>query len=252
MNRKIAIAMPIPGHPDTADVPLCVQEKLREIHHSQFQLLDDPGQKVERKIYSNVDTSKARDRLASIFLNETDCTDLLWWDSDVYPDDLQIIARMMGTGFPCVAATYPKKKFPAEMVYMKEGLSKGRHKVEVINDCVEVDGIGFGFVLTTRSCLQRMWDSYKPTRWYFDVVANQRRPSVGMFDLLYTEEMVLPNGERHRVKLSEDFSWCKSYQAIGGRVMMYVGQGAPLQHVGKHRFTGDSFEYFREVVDEVA
>lgn len=93
-------------------------------------------------------------------------------------------------------------------------------------------------MITSRACLQSMWDWYKDERYHFDVYQGSAFETVGMFDLLYSGNMVAADGLPYRVKYSEDFSFCQSWRAIGGRIWMYVGAGSPVGHIGSTVYKG--------------
>jgi hypothetical protein len=234
---KLAVAQPVEGSPETARVCYAVQQKIRQL--GNVVLLDDKTSGMGPVITGNVDVSRARDRLARVFLHEVpECTHLLWWDEDVLPDDLQIINHMLATGYDCVGVPYRKKTEAESYPYRFIGPAGGAVNVEVHRGCVEVEHLAFGFMLTSRECLARMWDMYKDERWHFDTYEGTAYETVGMFDLIYSPVMPGPDGTPYRVKYSEDFAFCESYRAIGGRVMMYVGPGSPAGHIGSTVYRG--------------
>jgi hypothetical protein len=227
---KLAIAMPVEGPPETARVHYGVQLAIRKLGNV-VRLDDSPT-----LITGNVDVVRARDRLARVFLHETDCTALLWWDEDCLPHDLGIINRMLETGQDCVGAPYRRKQDEKTYPY---GPVIGQ---EVANGCIEVEALAFGFMLTSRACMQRMWDAYHQERWYFDVQTREGKTThtetVNMFGLTWTDQTQGADGAPWRTLLSEDYSFCRSWRAIGGRVMMYVGEGSPVGHIGSTVFRG--------------
>ena len=58
-----------------------------------------------------------------------------------------------------------------------------------------------------------------------------------MFGLIFTPTNLF-EGQPWRTMLSEDYSFCASWRAIGGKVMMYVGPGSPVGHIGSTVFRG--------------
>jgi hypothetical protein len=238
-KHKVAIGMPLEGDAETSLCHYSVQRELRKLKGGDVLFLDEMGGIIN----PNVDVSRARDRLMRLYLWDSDCTHLLWWDSDVLPSSLQAIRNMLNSGYDCVGAPYRRKKEPEEYPYRLHGVDGQKRKLEVVNGCIEVEWMAFGFMLTSRACLQTMWDAYKDSRWYFDL---EKKPegkhvhhlTVGAFDLVYTDEEPGPDGTPWRVKLSEDYSFCKSYRDIGGKVHMYVGDGSPVGHIGSKLFTG--------------
>ena len=258
MKRKIAICMPVEGPTETARVHLAPQLAYRKIggisvygEMAEVVRLDELHGTIEwaHTLHGNTDVVRARDRMARMVLWETDATDILWWDEDVLPDDLGVIARMLESGHPVVGAPY-RRKNPQETYAYRSRREDGtpvdwlqqsdlkESLVGIENDCVEVEGLAFGFMVTSRAALQRMWDAYHADRWYFDAMNGKRYETVSLFDLQYTPTIPGPDGMPYRVKLSEDYSFCQSWRALGGRVMMYVGQGSPVGHIGNVNFRG--------------
>lgn len=239
---KLCIATPVEGDPMTARVCYAPQVLMRAIANAE-RLDDKIALNYGPGLCGNVDVSRARDRLARIFLEETDCSHLLWWDEDVLPKDLGVIGKMLFTGYDVVGAPYPKKKYPLSYPYRFPGEDGERVRVEVVQGCVEVEAIAFGFTITSRKCLEAMRAHYKADRWYMDIFQGKRYPTVGLFDLLYTPVVDGPDGAPHRVKLSEDYSFCASWRAMGGKIHMYLGDGSgsdtPLGHIGNHLYSGD-------------
>ena len=115
----------------------------------------------------------------------------------------------------------------------------GASKLNIERGCVEVEHLGFGFMLTSRACISRMWDWYRDSRWHFDVYEGSAYETVGMFDLIYSPTAKQgPDGKPYRVKYSEDYSFCESWRMLGGKVQMYVGPGAPAHHIGGYTYRG--------------
>lgn len=236
---KLAIAQPVEGPPETARVCYAVQQQLRKLGNV-VRLDEQINAEMGPVVVGNVDVSRARDRLARVFLHDLpDCTHLLWWDEDVVLDDVSVINKMLATGYDCVGMPYRKKTEKESYPYRFVGPDGGRVKVEVDRGCVEVEHLAFGFMLTSRACLSRMWDWYKGERWHFDVYEGKAYETVGMFDLIYSPVIHQgPDGMPYRVKYSEDFGFCESWRAIGGKVWMYVGPGAPAHHIGGYVYRG--------------
>lgn len=237
MKFKLAIAQPVEGPPEVARVCYSVQRQMRSLR--DVIVLDNQGPLIA----GNVDIVRARDRFARVFLWETDATHLLWWDEDVLvgtgqPEDLQIVQSLVTIGHDCVGVPYRRKKDEEEYPYRIDGKDGERTTLAVKFGCVPVDFLAFGFMMTSRKCVQSMWDAYKADRWYFDVDKRKHHLSVSMFGLQYTDTVPGPDGQPWRTMLSEDYSFCRSYRAIGGRVQMFVGEGSPVGHIGSTVFRG--------------
>ena len=235
---KLAIMSPVEGTPETAMVHLGPRLQM-ERFKGALKLDEFWG-----VLTGNIDVVRARDRMARIGLFNTDATHFLWWDEDVDVQDIHVVERMMASGHQMVGCPYRRKKMREEYPYRLLGTDGERRDIEVVNGCIQVDHLAFGFMLTTRKCLQDMWDHYLESRWYVDVFYNQatatveHHQTVSMFDLQMTATIPGVDGHPFRTKLSEDYSFCQSYQAIGGHVHMYVGDGSPVGHIGSTVFRG--------------
>jgi len=245
---KLAIATPIYGRPETASVAFGYHTAVRSLERGGAVVLGGDLLAAE-------DLVKARMRLAHGAMAR-DCDWVLWWDSDVVPKDPSIVARMLACAvrndWEVIAAPYPRKSIPTafpyrpsrEMLGIASREADGRIRVplDVYDDCVEIDAIGFGFVLMRTSVLRRMVEHYRDELWCVDTVNGQHIEMVSLFSLLWTDPIQLPGGQRFREQLNEDYSWCVRWRRMGGRIFMYVGEGSPLAHVGSHVFQGTPAE----------
>jgi hypothetical protein len=137
-----------------------------------------------------------------------------------------------------------------------------------IDGCVEIEACPLGMTLLTREGLERMEAHYKADRLDYEalgtinskdgaeslasfakriaklardnpilafedessIVPGGRVPSVALFQLLFEEKT---GG-----LLSEDYSFCARWRAIGQKVWMYLGEGSPVSHQGEMIFAG--------------
>ena len=101
---------------------------------------------------------------------------VLWMDSDIIcpPDALTTLLDDMDTyDTRMVSGLYVMRSFPAEPVIydvIREPVDKDGHMVKQIRTYTDypkdmtfdVDGCGFGFVLTSVSLLKKVWDKFGP------------------------------------------------------------------------------------------
>jgi hypothetical protein len=195
------------------------------------------------------DLVRARSRLVRQFLLDTPCTHLLFLDSDVtfpggVPQAGRLIRRLVESGKPIVAATYPLKRVRWERV--KAAVLAGKdpesafeyplHLAEdtrVVGGCLPVDGVPTGCCMMTRECLELMTEHYAPSLTFDDVVDGKSTPTVAIFQLVIGKGA---NGARDL--LGEDYSVCFRARAIGLQPWLYVGPDSALTHVGMMAFTG--------------
>jgi hypothetical protein len=194
----------------------------------------------------NCDLVRARSRIVRMFL-ETDNTDLLMWDADVAPKDMNAIHAMVASEKDMIALPYPRKSIHWEVIAdnVRDEHEQAVHGRQTgselegygldwplrILDQKHVDGIarvsevGLGFTLIRRHALERMCDHYRGELGFLDNVEGQRHATVALFQLF------LKDGDL----LSEDYSFCRRWRDIGGEVHVLID---PARHIGTHAFGG--------------
>jgi hypothetical protein len=260
-TRKLVIASPLDGLPDSALVAWAYAWPLARV-------LQDPHVQMlqPKHMAYPADVCRARSRAVMQFLTMTDGTHLLFWDTDNAPagDAGQVLRALLDTGHDWVGCPYPRKRLHAERgeLAAKDGHAFAAHSLDyafrlhgadggtqaeaVENGCVQVDRLGLGFTIITRVALQKMWDHYHDDLWFTDVVDGKHYPGVALFDTMHCDPVPF-NGIMMREWLSEDYAGCERWKRIGGRPMMFVGPGSPVDHVGGFRYQGhrDGLVYAR-------
>jgi hypothetical protein len=147
------------------------------------------------------DAVRGRNRMAAIALQEYhDWTHILWWDDDEWPSDVSIVPLMIGTGAQLIGAPYTNKSQPLRWVHQ------------------------------LLDCMQKMYDvARKYTDWPV------RRKVANMFLPSYDDIGGGPDTEDYAL-LSEDFSFCKRWREMGGKVTLYTGPGV-VYHAGPHAYS---------------
>lgn len=174
------------------------------------------------------DPIRARNRLAAMVLQEpslAQVTHVLWLDDDQWADDPGIVQRMLDTGEHLIGAPYTGKQHPVQPVPVL--LDSRTPQGELL----EVRGLGFGFTLTSRACLEKMTAT---ARIYTD--HPDARKVGNLFGQLYDQVVIGSDSSDADMLLSEDLSFCKRWRDLGGRVVMYTGPGVVL-HAGPHAFS---------------
>lgn len=184
-----------------------------------------PIDTIDAALMFSTDIVRARNRAAAIALREwPKMSHVLWWDDDQWPEDRTIVSEMLATGADVIGAPYTNKKLPLKWVHQE---LSGQ---EPSGGLLEVRYLGFGFTMTSRACLERMMLA---ARIYTDHPHERR---VGnMFGQLYES----PEGSTDPADdglLSEDYSFCKRWREMGGRVMLYCRAGL-LMHAGAHAWS---------------
>jgi hypothetical protein len=187
------------------------------------------------------DLARARSRCVRVALERDDWDWLLFWDDDVVPADTSIVPRMIARAdadrHDWIGAPYPRKRIPAQFPYKPLASSIDNGRIIVVNDCIEVELLAIGFTLIRRRSLAMMVMNYSD-EWFTD--SHERgevKETIGIFRQIMTP-ITHVNGRRFRELYSEDYSACYRWRQMGGKVQMFVGDGAPLAHVGGHVFLG--------------
>lgn len=238
-GRRILIATPTDGHPQTATVTYAY-------HHAVRQLERAGSVVIPSEIFFSDDLTRARSRAIWYALQREGWDWILWIDDDVAFDSSIVplmVDRAKADEIEVLGAPYPRKRIPAQFPYKPLASQLAAGKIDVVRDCVEVELLAFGFMLTSRECLETMCDAYS-NEWFTDGhEPGNIHETIGLFKQIHTDATTVPDGKggtmRFRDLYSEDYSFCYRWRAIGGKVHMYVGDGSPLGHIGGHVFTGE-------------
>ena len=188
---------------------------------------------------------RARNVLVARFM-QSQATHLLFIDADI-GFDAQTVFRLLEQDKDVTTAIYPKKMIDWNMVDSKiksgtkENLEQAGvdfniniigNSVAAVNGFVPVLDAATGFMLVTRSLLQRMTDHFRAE---LDCVNDITGTSatvptyVALFDC-----MIDPDTRRY---LSEDYAFCRRVQQMGGEIWADIA--SPLVHMGTQVYTGD-------------
>jgi len=202
--------------------------------------------------------TRARNYLVDEFLNRSDCTHLLFIDSDIHFDPKDVIA-LLALDKDVIGGPYPKKaikwrsvkkaieKNPDIDVGVLEKLTgdyvfnpvKGTAKFSV-TDPLEVLEIGTGFMLVERSVFAKMEEAYPMIRYKPDHVGQANfdgsRYIHAFFDTVIDTKESITGGGSDRY-LSEDYMFCQMWRKIGGEIWMCPWMRA--DHIGTYHFKGD-------------
>ena len=182
------------------------------------------------------DIALARAKLFSAFIR-SDCTHFLSIDDDMLWEPSAVI-RLFSAQKDFVAVPGPKKRLP--LIFAANWTSDSGDPLPVIYDAasgtVECGEIGAAFCLISRACAMKMVESYPELQ--FIGVSGELEYGI------YTPMIV------NRRWYSEDFSFCKRWRAIGGRVFFLPD--VALGHSGNFLFQGSFAEMAQQQVQEQA
>lgn len=189
--------------------------------------------------------SRARNLLVEQFLTHPDATHLLFIDADIgfLPDQ---VFRLLDANKDIAGAAYPLKAMNSDR--LAQAIREGKNAAAALdyvvgyqnpnaimpeNGFAQADYIGTGFLMIARPVFMRFAARY-PEAAYRSLHARQQfaEPDFGRF--AYFDVMIDPET---RVYLSEDFTFCKRWRAMGGEI--WVDLASRLTHVGPTEFHGD-------------
>ncbi len=186
----------------------------------------------------------ARNMMVARFL-ESDCTHLFFWDNDNPPDSLMQVFRLLLADKDIIAAVPPIKKFnwpaagiPAGVTFEQWQMQSSTYSFFPLAG-QSADDDGFAEVLcagTGFMCIKRgVFDSLMKAYPRFAFTPNEpAAPGSERFYWRFFQYLVDPETNR---ELPEDFSFCRLWRDIGGRI--YVDTESKLSHYGEHVFRGD-------------
>jgi hypothetical protein len=161
----------------------------------------------------------ARNLLVAIFLQDTQCEQLLFIDADTFVEDLSAFIEI---DEPVVCAAIPKKNdMPA---YACNALS-GPIQADA-RGLIEVFDCGTGVMKIQRHVLERLY-AHEPKFTY------DGRPVAQVFN----RDVV--DGKR----MSGDLNFCRKWRALGGRIM--VDPELRVSHTGEKTWQGSYGSYLR-------
>ena len=189
--------------------------------------------------------TRARSRMATQFLEETDHTHLMFIDADIAFRPEQVF-RLLDAGKDVVGGVYPLKLIDwgkaggavkggmkdvqaASLGYVVDFLPTPDQSAEVDGDGFgQVRSVGTGFMLISRRALEQVRDGNPQLRCRLADMNLAARDITLFFDT-----MIDPDSREH---LSEDYAFCRRWRDTGGAV--WADFRSRLSHIGHATFTG--------------
>jgi hypothetical protein len=197
--------------------------------------------------------TRARNRLVSNFMGG-DFTHMIFIDSDIGFNARDIMVMLLADLDVTVGA-YPKKEIvwshlekavragvkTADLPFYASNqvanfhpkvVEGGPMKIATLGPArfVEVQDGGTGFMLIKRSVIEKMQAAHPELQYEPDNMEQYGCKPYALFDCFIEE------GTRRY--LSEDWGFCRRWQALGGTIWAYLG--AKLSHTGTFTFEGDA------------
>jgi hypothetical protein len=221
---RLALCTPIGGHrPDWAWVAsrdatgaLCAQMGIFCATHT---------------VFGGSHVGKAREHLLWDAM-ATPATHILFVDDDMGWDP-RILTRLIAADMDFVAAVGVRKQ---DTLSVCCNFLPNPQNFDDRTGFLEVQDVGFAFVLLKRAAVLRLAQAYPELEYR---TTNGRREWALFLDMI-------DRGDR----LSEDFSFCRRWRAIGGRI--FIDQDAALLHAGRKEFTGRPSLLFETPTKDIA
>ena len=207
--------------------------------------------------------TRGRNTLVSFFMENPKATHLMFIDADIEfnPED---ILRMVAYNKPIVCGAYPKKavnwqsiidaarnesfeetaatieghssNYVVNFEFNTDAEGNRLPQVQVVDNLIKLKDAGTGFMLIQKDVIKKMFDNHPELKYKNDInVGKQFEPY--MYALFDT--MIDPDSRRY---LSEDYTFCRLWQMMGGDVFLDPRTG--LNHVGHYTFRGNIRKLF--------
>jgi hypothetical protein len=172
---------------------------------------------------------RMRQRVCHNFLL-SNATHLLFCDGDIEVLDPACVRRMLQSGHDVVAGAAPFKAthgrvvcnvWPGSIERLEDGVQQGLE-----HGCMEVRDVGTGFMLISRRALLQLMAAHPEQMHWSRSFEDAGAPLWAIFD----------TGVVDGIYQSEDYMFCRRWQAIGGKVYVYIP--ATFRHWGDHGYEG--------------
>ena len=195
--------------------------------------------------------TRARNYLVDEFLHRSDCTHMLFIDSDVHFNPQDVIA-MLALDREIIGGPYPKKSIKWKNV---KTAIKNNPEIEpgmlerVVGDFVfnpvkgttqfsvseplEVMEIGTGFMMINREVFAKYEKAYPEYRYKPDHVG-QSNFDGSRYIHAFFDTIIDPDSQRY---LSEDYMFCQWARKIG--IKIWLCPWMRTEHIGTYHFKGD-------------
>lgn len=208
---------------------------MRSVIYDTIQLINEGEQIRIIEEVGNADIARCRAMIVAKFLAQKDATHLVMIDSDVCWET-NGLSKLVNAGVDMVCGAYPKRIGDGTRYDMI--LKTGPTQQLSSNGLLEVNAMPAGFMCLSRSMLERMVQHYPDSKFSF--VECPGGVAWDLFDAYWeTDE----HGIRH--KLGEDYSFCRRWTDMGGKVWCDPAIG--MGHIGTKMWQGRFSDSFKPV-----
>jgi hypothetical protein len=174
---------------------------------------------------------RARNTICNRFL-DTDATHLLFIDSDM-SWNIEGFANMIKSPYEVTGAAYPTKNNWENYGVAIETLENGVAKVDEKTGLIKAGIVPGGFLMITRSCLEKFRDNY-PGLYYYDSCADVEKPK-------QKHTIFFECTTEGHVRFGEDVTFCHRWSAIGGEI--WLEPRISFGHYGIKGWNGNYHEF---------
>jgi hypothetical protein len=214
--------------------------------------------------------TRGRNTLTAMFMSNPTFTDMMFIDADIHFEAESVIKMWAALYRPQVENTevlvgaYPKKSINWEQIhkavldgatveemqthqgsYVLNMRSDNKGRIPLQDGLIPVYDGGTGFMMFKRQVIQKMFDKWPDLHYKNDLNTNPKHDPY-MYALFDT--IIDPETRRY---LSEDYTFCRRYQELGGTIWM--DPSINLDHQGSYLFKGNisnQFTYSGEATQE--
>ena len=201
--------------------------------------------------------TRGRNTLVSFFMEHPDATHLFFIDADIEFDPNDLL-RMVAYDRPITVGAYPKKainwqsiieaarrndeettetieghssKYVVNFEFVTDEDGNPQNQIQIRDNLIKLKDAGTGFMCIQRDVIQKMFDAHPELKYANDINVDQKfeKHMYALFDT-----MIDPESRRY---LSEDYTFCRLWQQMGGEVFLDPRTG--LNHVGHYTFRGN-------------
>lgn len=201
--------------------------------------------------------TRGRNTLVSFFMDHPDATHLFFIDADIEFDPNDLL-RMVAYDKPITVGAYPKKainwgsiveaarkndaetpdtieghssNYVVNFDFVKDENGQPIPQIQIVDNLIKLKDAGTGFMCIKKEVIQQLFDKHPELKYANDINVDQRfeQHMYALFDCI-----IDPESRRY---LSEDYTFCRRWQDIGGEV--YLDPRTALNHVGHYTFRGN-------------
>ena len=201
--------------------------------------------------------TRGRNTLVSFFMEHPDASHLFFIDADIEFDPNDLL-RMVAYDRPITVGAYPKKainwqsiieaarrnenettetieghssNYVVNFEFVTDENGNPQNQIQIRDNLIKLKDAGTGFMCIQRQVIEKMFEEYPDLKYANDINVDEKfeKHMYALFDT-----MIDPESRRY---LSEDYTFCRLWQQMGGEVFLDPRTG--LNHVGHYTFRGN-------------